>query len=120
MIQRLYCTIINKLVHTQHFDMSSRRQAAAILLIRRRRWQRQNQDRAYWVHSILEEIRALGEYYRLVQGLKLDDVKFYQYLRMSKELFSMLLNLVGPGIAKRDTSYSESIGPEQRLAICLR
>lgn len=95
----------------------SRRTAAALLLLRRRRRRR---NRRFWIHPILERRQQLGEYHRLVQELKLDEDRFFQYFRMSKEVFQILLCKVGPVIAKRSTNYRDSIAPEQRLAICLR
>ncbi|KAF3854159.1 hypothetical protein F7725_022214 [Dissostichus mawsoni] len=42
------------------------------------------------------------------------------YFRMSKDHFDELLGKVGPLITKADTSMRLSIGPAERLAICLR
>ncbi|XP_034071578.1 uncharacterized protein LOC117545744 [Gymnodraco acuticeps] len=52
--------------------------------------------------------------------LHLDGVLFQQYFRMSKDAFDELLGKVGPLIAKADTRMRLSIGPAERLAICLR
>ena len=41
------------------------------------------------------------------------------FLRMSVEVFDELLHIVGPAITRQDTSFKESIQPEDRLAVSL-
>ncbi|XP_034006688.1 protein ANTAGONIST OF LIKE HETEROCHROMATIN PROTEIN 1-like [Trematomus bernacchii] len=74
----------------------------------------------FWVHPILRKRQQRGEYHCLVQELRLDDHLFHQYFRMSKNVFDELLGKVGPLITKVDTNMHVSIGPAERLAICLR
>ncbi|XP_034068922.1 protein ANTAGONIST OF LIKE HETEROCHROMATIN PROTEIN 1-like [Gymnodraco acuticeps] len=76
--------------------------------------------RRCWVHTILRKRLQWGEYHVLVQELRLDGVLFQQYFRMSKDAFDELFGKVGPLIAKADTRMRLSIGPAERLAICLR
>ncbi|KAF3844209.1 hypothetical protein F7725_013550 [Dissostichus mawsoni] len=76
--------------------------------------------RRCWVHPILRKRLQRGEYHVLVQELRLDDHLFQQYFRMSKDVFDELLGKVGPLITKVDTCMRLSIGPAERLAICLR
>ncbi|XP_034076607.1 uncharacterized protein LOC117549109 [Gymnodraco acuticeps] len=76
--------------------------------------------RRFWVHPILRKRLQRGEYHLLVQELRLDDRLFQRYFRMSKEVFDELLGKVGPLITKVDTHLRMSIGPAERLAICLR
>ncbi|XP_033978104.1 protein ANTAGONIST OF LIKE HETEROCHROMATIN PROTEIN 1-like [Trematomus bernacchii] len=74
----------------------------------------------FWVHPILRKCLQRGEYHVLVQELRLDDHLFQQYFRMSKNVFDELLGKVGSLITKVDTHMRVSIGPAERLAICLR
>ncbi|XP_010783305.1 uncharacterized protein [Notothenia coriiceps] len=76
--------------------------------------------RRCWVHPILRKRLQRGEYHVLVQELRLDDLLFQQYFRMSKHVLDELLRKVGPVITKADTHMRLSIGPAERLAICLR
>ncbi|XP_034092899.1 protein ANTAGONIST OF LIKE HETEROCHROMATIN PROTEIN 1-like [Gymnodraco acuticeps] len=76
--------------------------------------------RRFWVHPILRKRLQRGEYHLLVQELRLDDRLFQRYFRMSKEVLDELLGKVGPLITKVDTHLRMSIGPAERLAICLR
>ena len=81
---------------------------------------RRRRVRRCWVHPILRKRLQRGEYHVLVQELRLDDELFLQYFRMSKGHFDELLGKVGPLITKADTRMRLSIGPAERLAICLR
>ncbi|XP_039654148.1 uncharacterized protein LOC120557668 [Perca fluviatilis] len=74
----------------------------------------------HWVLPILQDRRSIGEYHQLVQELRVDDHLFQGYFRLTKEQFDNLLSWVRPQIAKRDTQMRASIGPAERLAICLR
>ena len=76
--------------------------------------------RRMWVHPILQGRSERGEYHRLVRELRLDEVRFVQYFRLSRAQFQEVLYKVGPRIAKMDTNYRKAIGPSERLAICLR
>nr|XP_055025796.1 uncharacterized protein LOC129412676 [Misgurnus anguillicaudatus] len=76
--------------------------------------------KSVWVHETLRKRRDFGEYHHLVQELRLDDVRFKAYFRMSWEQFDNLLSIVGLSITKMNTNYRESIGPAERLSICLR
>ncbi|KAF3844274.1 hypothetical protein F7725_013615 [Dissostichus mawsoni] len=76
--------------------------------------------RRCWVHPILRKRLQRGEYHVLVQELHLDDHLFQQNFRMSNDVFDELLGKVGPLITKADTHMRLSIGPTERLAICLR
>ena len=88
--------------------------ALFILLDRTRRQHR------HWVHPIHQARQTHGEYHRLVQELRLDGYLFQRYFRLNIEQFDDLLSRVGPRITKEDTRLRRSIGPAERLAICLR
>ena len=76
--------------------------------------------RRWWVHDIIQKRKEYGEYHRLVKELELDEERFYQYFRMSKDQFKLILDLVEPHITKTDTQLRDSITPRERLAICIR
>ncbi|KAK7938873.1 hypothetical protein WMY93_002199 [Mugilogobius chulae] len=96
----------------------SRRNTCALLLImalaRRRRRSR------YWVHPINQQRRQQGDFYHLVQELRLDSERHHKYFRMSAEQMDELLGMVGPDIRRQCTSYRAAIEPKQRLAVALR
>lgn len=73
-----------------------------------------------WVHDFLRGREQQGAFNNLVQELRLDDVGFKEYFRLSKSQFEHLLTMVAPAIQKMQTTFRESISPEERLCICLR
>ena len=76
--------------------------------------------RSIWVHETIRARRQHGEYHRLVQELRLDEVRFQQYFRLDRTQFEVLLRRVGPLICKENTRFRRAISPGERLAICLR
>ncbi|KAL2089296.1 hypothetical protein ACEWY4_013984 [Coilia grayii] len=97
-----------------------RRRALALALIEFDRESNRQENRYIWVHNILKERKRHGEYHHLVQELRLNDGRFKAYFRMSRQDFDNLLSIVGPTITKQDTNYRDSIGPAERLSICIR
>lgn len=73
----------------------SRRNLLLILLIRRRR-RRNKQFRRWWVHPIFADQKKLGSFYTLYPQLIKDEQKFFNFIRMNKELFQLLLSWIAP------------------------
>ncbi|KAL5239368.1 hypothetical protein ACI65C_013369 [Semiaphis heraclei] len=72
-----------------------------------------------WIHDIFKKRSQFGEYHTLFTDLLNDDVKFFQYFRMSHAKFTTLLDILRPHILRQNTTYREAIEPEQKLAVCL-
>jgi len=88
---------------------------AALLLVRQRRRKRQRKPKAFWVRPWLQAERRLlyGHYDRLMTELRREDQQFFfNFLRMSAEMFDELINRVG--------SCSVSHGTSQHLAQRIR
>jgi len=64
-----------------------------------------------WIHGIFKKISQFGEY-TLFTDLLNDDVKFFQYFRMSRAKFKTLLDNLSPHILRQNTTYGEAIDPE--------
>jgi hypothetical protein len=73
-----------------------------------------------WVHNICKKRMDCGEYHALFPDLIEDDVKFFQYFRMTLEKFTVLLRLLQPDLSRENTSFREAVGPKERLSVCLR
>lgn len=69
---------------------------------------------------VTEKRKCEGEYWTLYKGLLDDEVKLYQYFRMSKADFSYLLQRIEMGLTKMNTNCLEAVPPKERLAVCLR
>ena len=66
----------------------------ALLALKLKR--RRKKERQYWVRPIFQRRREQGDYYNLLQELRLSDPHcHFQFLRMSKERFDSLLSKVG-------------------------
>lgn len=83
--------------------------------------------KAYWVRRDLtvEQRAQSSDYYVLLQpnmeGADAQGQKvFHNYTRISAEAFLMILEQVGPRIAKANTNYRESLSPGLKLACTLR
>ena len=98
---------------------------AAIGLMAMKRKKKQAKKRAkckFWVRKIFKEDQRLkySEYYHLYQTLREVDREFhFCYVRMSKERFDHLLNLISPKICKRDTKLRNSVTTGEHLVITL-
>lgn len=82
--------------------------------------EKQKRKPRFWCHNINRKRLTLGEYHTLFPDLIEDDTKFFQYFRMTHEKFDSLLKILEPELQKCDTNVRDSIGPKERLAICLR
>ncbi len=82
--------------------------------------ERHRKRRRYWIHPIVTRREEHGEFYRLVQELKMYHERFRGYFRMSVSEFENLLQQLAPSLTKEHTHYRKPIDPEQRLAVCLR
>ncbi|KAL1250685.1 hypothetical protein QQF64_018481 [Cirrhinus molitorella] len=68
--------------------------AIAAVYLRRKR-----KRRSVWVHETIQARSQHGEYHRLVQELRLDNVRFQQYFRLDRTQFDELLQRL-PGWAQ--------------------
>lgn len=73
-----------------------------------------------WVHNINMKRKLYGEFHTLFDDLLRDEAKFFQYFRMTHEKFFDLLNLLRSTIEKQNSTFRESIGATERLALSLR
>lgn len=86
------------------------------ILLRRRRDKRWI-NRKWWVRPINENRNNQGDFMFLFHELKDDTEMFFQYTRMSVDVFYSLLELVSPSLQKQNW---RALCPEQRLAVTLR
>ena len=89
----------------------------AILLLLKRNRRKRCKQQYFWVHPINASRLSLGTFYTLMDDLKNDNSKFFNYFRMSKESFFELLNVLEPHIRKQDTPMRATIPAEERLAM---
>ena len=89
----------------------------AILLLTKCKRRKRRRKRYFWVHPINVSRLTTGIFYTLMDDLKNDDRKFFNYFRMSKGSFYELLNIPEPHIRRQDTPMRASSPAEERLAM---
>ena len=94
-----------------------------LLLILRRRLlfrKKKEKKRRFLVGKIFTERKQKGEFYTLVEDLKLFDIEyFFKQFRMTPRKLEELLGWVAPRILKSNVKR-EAISPEERLCVTLR
>ncbi|XP_053390824.1 uncharacterized protein LOC128553673 [Mercenaria mercenaria] len=74
-----------------------------------------------WVRPWIARRGQYGAYHALMQELRQEDPRSYKnFVRMDKDTFTELLELVTPLIKKKDTFMRNSISAAERLALTLR
>ena len=87
----------------------------------RRVQQRIRRRRTWWVKPWIGRRLELGQYSRLLEELRLEDVPaFRNFLKMEPELFVEILNRVRDSIWRQDTFYRRALDPGLKLALTLR
>lgn len=81
---------------------------------------RKKSKRRFWLHPLTTQRSEKGQFHKLYADLRSHPVKFFKYYRMSLKTFDELLELIRPGITRRDTRWRRSITPEERLSVTLR
>jgi len=74
-----------------------------------------------WVHKCFRNRKSEGEYWTVYKVLTDDEMKFYQYFRISKHKFNYLLQKIEKDL-KKNTTFREAISHVEKLrvATCLR
>jgi hypothetical protein len=101
----------------------SKRQLAAIALMfdeEEKNVSQSDKKKCMWVHKCFRSRKSDGKYWTLYKELAHDEMKFYQYFRMSKHQFNYLLQKIEKDLKKKDTTFREAISPVEKLANCLR
>lgn len=75
--------------------------------------------RKYWVNELYTRRNEESEYVKLLDELRQQPRKFFEYFRMSLSTFEYILNRIKPRI-ERYSNFRECIGPEEKLTITLR
>jgi hypothetical protein len=64
------------------------------------------EEKRVWVHKCFRSSKPEGEYWTVYKELADDEIKFYQYFRMSKHQFSYLLQKM----KNMSTTFREEMG----------
>jgi hypothetical protein len=75
-----------------------------------------NKKKRMWVYKCFRSRKLEGEYWTLYKELADDEIKFYQYFRMSNLQFNYLLRKIEKYLKKKNTTFREAITPVEKLA----
>lgn len=89
----------------------------ALLLAKKNK--RHKKKKRLWVSPILKKRYEHGFYHALLPTLKLEDLRFRNYFRMSTMQYEELLAIVGPHLEKQYV-VREPINAAERLSLTLR
>ena len=88
------------------------------LLLKRKQ---NKQKKRTWVKDLWLNRTQQGEFDNLVKEMRLSDhAAHFEHFRMSPAQFDELLNIVGPAITKKASTFREPIQPAMKLAITIR
>jgi len=90
----------------------SKRQLAAIALMldeEEKNAALSDKKKCMWVHKCFRNRKSEGEYWTLYTELAHDEIKFYQYLRMSTHQFNYVLQKIEKDLKKKNTTFQEAI-----------
>ncbi|XP_046582183.1 protein ANTAGONIST OF LIKE HETEROCHROMATIN PROTEIN 1-like [Haliotis rubra] len=76
--------------------------------------------RRWWMHSLNEQRSLEGVCNRLMKELEMDNERFKNYFRLSKEQFYVLLCKIDHALTKETTRLRHPISSRERLAVTLR
>ena len=76
--------------------------------------------RRLWIHPLIAERSKTGAFNTLFHELRQDNMKFFNYFRMSITTFDELLNKLHDHLLRQDSKMRDSIKPVERLSVALR
>nr|CAI5832944.1 unnamed protein product [Callosobruchus analis] len=89
------------------------------LLSKKRKPKKSPRKRRWWISSIFRNREVyIGK--NPLRDLRVDNLHFKTFCRVSPSDFDTILNLVGPKIAKKGITFRKSVIIIERLAITLR
>lgn len=92
----------------------------AYYLYKKKQKEIEKRKRSSLVHPILLEREKYGAFQTLFTQLEEDETTFYNYFRMKKETFQLLLTAICDKIRHEDTDMRKFISPAERLAVTIR
>jgi hypothetical protein len=90
----------------QPHSFSKRQLAATALMLdgEEKKAALSDKKKRMWVHKCLRSRKSEGEYWTLNKELVDDEMKFYQYFRISKHQFNYLLQKIEKDLKKKNTT----------------
>lgn len=113
----LQCTHI---INEQNAEIDRRDKLLGLLaLLLNKKNKRIKKKKRFWVAPIFKKRYEHGFYHALLPILKLENLRFHNYFRMSTMQYEELLAIVGPHLEKQYT-VRQPISAAERLTLTLR
>lgn len=95
---------------------------AAMIIIRRRRQRRASRVGKLWSRQWLSGRKGQGgiQHFVVQELMPSDTAGFQSFLRMNREVYQNLLDLVRPALTKSDSFMRDSITADEKLILTLR
>lgn len=101
--------------------MDQEQSAALIVMFSILKRKKRLQKRKCWVRQWVQRRNSMGACSTLINEMQIEDPQqFRNFVRMSAEQLEVLINLIGPQIAKKDTRMRNAIPVKHRLLMTLR
>lgn len=81
---------------------------------------RNKKRRRMWEHPLVTQRSSKGAFNTTFQEIRRDEVKFFNFLRMSQNSFSELFEILRENLTKQNTTMRNSLSAEEKLVITLR
>lgn len=109
------------IINVQYAYYVQRKQMLAVLAIHlmKKRQKKKSQKKRLWVSLLIQKRKEHGFYHALLPTLRLEDLRFQNYFRMSAMQLEALLEIVGPHLQGLYV-VREPISPAERLTLTLR
>jgi len=101
----------------------SKRQSAAVALMldeEEKNASVSDKKKRMLIRKCFRSRKSEGEYWTPYKDLADEEIKFYQYFRMSQHQFNYLLQKIEKDLKKKTTTFQEAISPVEKLATCLQ
>lgn len=105
--------------------MSDRKRVAAAIivcsLIKKKQEIKSKKTKRLWVRNWISKRDDEGVNAKLLKEMSVEDTTSYEnFIRMSKNDYQNLLEIITPKIIKKDTHLRKAISPSERLTLTLR
>ncbi len=97
----------------------SKEKKALLLYLLYKRQQKKKRRRC-WVHKIVSLRSKEGKFATLFAKLRMDEIKFFNYFRMSVESFDELLSYTQGKLTHNNTQMRDAVPAIEKLALTLR
>jgi len=110
-------SIIN--AHNAYYKRRKQKLVALAIILMKKQKKERYKEKQFWVAPLFQKRCDHGFYHALLPTLRLEDLRFHNYFRMTTTQFENLLEIVWSHLQKLYV-VREPINPAERLSLTLR